>query len=259
LVVTAFAAANPYLTRPWSVFVADADYRARVEYKLTDWMARNLPDARAFATGSLRLWYNAWHNGQQVGGGSDQGLLNPTLSVTNWQVTHDVQTGRDIAWLQAVGADVVVVHNRGSEEIFQEFTAPQKFVGVLPVLYDDGHGDVIYRVPRRFPAHARVVEKSRIERLRPIPVSDNNGAELAAYAAALENGPDNEILMRWDGPQTIRLRASLHPGESLVVQESYDPGWRAYAGAQRLTIRRDAAGFMLVDAPPGPLDVLMTH
>jgi hypothetical protein len=251
----AIAMAYPYLARPWSVFASDPNYRARMEYKLAGWMARNQPGARAFVTGSLRLWYNVWHDGEQVGGGSEQGLLNGTLALAQWQVTRDIEPGRDIQWLQAVGADVVVVHQRESDEIFQEFAAPGKFAGRLQVLYDNGRGDIIYRVPRRFPAHARVVDRQRVAALRPIPVSDHDRDELAAYVAAVENGPDRSVEMRWEGVQAIRLRASLQPGEALLVQESYDPAWRAYAGGRRLPIRKDAAGFMLVDPPPGEQEI----
>ena len=256
-VMAAFSAGYLYLSRPWAVFVADPDYRARIEYKLADWMARNMPGARAFVTGSLRLWYNAWHDGEQVGGGSEQGLLNGTLALAQWQVTRDLEPGRDIQWLQAAGADAVVVHQRGSEEIFQEFASPGKFAGILPVLYDSGHGDVIYRVPRRFPAHARVVDRSRMEALRPIPVSDYDRAELAAYVEAVEKGPDRAVEMAWGGMQSIRLRAMFGPGEELLVQESYDPDWRAYSGGLRLEIRKDVAGFMLVDTPPGDREVCL--
>jgi hypothetical protein len=256
-VVAAFAAGYLYLSRPWSVFEADPNYRARVEYKLSEWLARTMPGARAFVTGSLRLWYNAWFDGEQVGGGSEQGLINGTLSLAQWQITRDVSAGRDIQWLQAVGADVVVVHQRGSQEIFQEFTSPAKFAGRLPVLYDDAQGDVIYRVPRRFPAHARVVEKARMEALRPIPVSDDDREELAAYVGAVENGPDREVSMAWDGVESIRLRADVRQGELLLVQESYDPAWRAYAGRTRLRVRKDACGFMLVETPVGTVDVVL--
>ena len=36
-----------------------------------------------------------------------------------------------------------------------------------------------------------------------------------------------------------------------MVQESYDPVWQAWSSGQRLPIRKDAMGFMAIDAPPG--------
>ena len=257
LVLAAFGAGWRYLARPWSVFAADPDYTARVEYRLAEWIARNLPGARTFASGSLRLWYNAWQDEEQVGGGSEQGLLNGEMFLAQWQVTRDTEPGRDIAWLQAVGADAIVLHQTGSEDLLQDFTAPRKFIGRLDVLYDDGRGDVVYRVPRRFPAHARVVEKRRMEAARPIPVSNDDGRELAAYVEAVEHGSDRAVEMRWEGSDAIRLHASLGEGDALLVQQSYDPAWRAYCGGRRVEIHKDAAGFMRVDAPPGEQEVLM--
>ena len=63
LVVVAFAAGWRYLARPWSVFEADPNPTARMEYRLPEWIASHLPGARTFASGSLRLWYNAWRDG----------------------------------------------------------------------------------------------------------------------------------------------------------------------------------------------------
>ena len=254
-VIVGFGAGYLYLSRPWSVIEADPDYRTRAEYTVSEWMTRSLPGARAFVTGTLRLWYNAWHDGEQVGGGSDQGLLNGIIASAQWQVTRDTEVGRDIAWLQALGVDAVAVDQRESGQIYQDFTAPRKFAGRLPILYDDGLGNVVYRVPRRFAAHARIVEKRRMDALSPIPVSNYNGEELGAYVAAVESGPDRAVEMRWEGTEAIRLRATLQSGEALLVQESYDPAWQAFAGGKRLPVRKDVAGFMLVDAPPGPQNV----
>lgn len=250
-VVAAFAASYPYLSAPWSIFVSDPDYRRRPEYRMTEWIAAHLPGSRVFATGSLRFWYDAWKDGAQVGGGSDQGLLNGTLSMVQWQVIRDAAAGRDIAWLKAVGADAIAVHQPPSAVIFFEYTDPRKFAGVLPAIFDDGNGDVLYAVPRRFPSRARIVNLEEIERLGPIPVSNENRADIEAYVRAVEEGPAREVEMRRDAPESIVLRARLDPGEALLVQESYDPAWRAYAAGRVLPISKDAAGFMLVHAPPG--------
>jgi hypothetical protein len=253
--VIAFAAGWRYLAQPWSIFEADSNPQARIEYQLAAWTARNLPGARVYTDGTTRLWFNAWQSQQQVGGGSEQGLLNNTIFLAQWQVTHDTEPGRDLAWLQAVGADAIIVHEREAPELLQEFAVPRKFSGRLPALYNNGHGDVIYRVPRRFPARARLVDAQRAAAARLIPDSNDDRNELMAYLSLLENGPDREVAMRWDDIGAIRLRASVHQGEALIVQESYDPAWRAFAGGRPLAIRKDPAGFMLIDVPPGEQDV----
>lgn len=60
-----------------------------------------------------------------------------------------------------------------------------------------------------------------------------------------------------DGPALIRLRAHVAWGESLVVQESYDPAWRAYSGDRSVPIARDVAGFMRLDPSPGDREVTL--
>jgi uncharacterized membrane protein YfhO len=47
------------------------------------------------------------------------------------------------------------------------------------------------------------------------------------------------------------VRAKVQAGQSIVVQESYDPAWQAWAGGTQVPVRKDAMGFMVVDAPPG--------
>ena len=47
------------------------------------------------------------------------------------------------------------------------------------------------------------------------------------------------------------LHGRLDPGQSLLVQETWDPAWQATVDGRRLPVRKDIMGFMVVDAPPG--------
>jgi uncharacterized membrane protein YfhO len=51
------------------------------------------------------------------------------------------------------------------------------------------------------------------------------------------------------------LRAKVSPGQAILVQETYDPAWQAWSDGQRLPLRADAMGFMVVAAPPGERQV----
>src|SRR5260370_25885725 len=95
-------------------------------------------------------------------------------------------------------------------------------------MFDDHAGDVIYRVPRRFPELARVVETSRVR-------EQAGGPALEAYAQALEKGPDSRALMEWDGIEAIRIRATIAEGQSVVGQMAYDSQWRGGLTARGLT------------------------
>jgi hypothetical protein len=182
---------------------------------------------------------------------------NGLLEVAQWQVTRDVAANvtRDIAWLQGLGADAVLVSQANSPEIYHEYPAPAKFAGIFPAIYDDGQGDTVYRVPRRAPAHARVVETRRMAGLAEIPMTNDDAAQIEAYADTVEHGSDAPVEMHWEGTDTIRVRARLDAGESLLVQESFDPAWRAWCDGKPLAIRKDVAGNMLIDVAPGDREV----
>jgi uncharacterized membrane protein YfhO len=49
----------------------------------------------------------------------------------------------------------------------------------------------------------------------------------------------------------IHVDASVAQGESILVQENYDPAWRAYDSGQPVRIEKDPIGFMIVHLPPG--------
>jgi hypothetical protein len=256
LLLASFGPSRHYLRRAWEIYPSDPNYRNRVEYRIPDRIARDLAGSRVFVSGSIRFWYDAWRDLPQVGGGAEQGLLNPSVMPALWEVLLGPRAEPGVLWLKALGADAVVVVDKTSQEAYHDFQYPRKFAGALPVFFDDGKGDVIYRVPRRYPALARVVDCARAEALGPIRYNDDV-ERLGQYVEALESGPPSPVEMSWEGTDAIRLRTALAAGQCLLVQVSYDPAWRAYAGGKPAPVYRDALGQMRIDAPPGSRDVLL--
>ena len=250
----AFYSATGYIHHAWHVFPTDPDYTKRVEYRMTEWLWKNMPDARAYPTGSVRFWYDAWHDLAEVGGGSEQGLLNPEVEPAGWETTLGDKPEPTVLWLQAMAADVVYVSDKRSQEIFKDFQHPEKLAGTLPVLLDDQQGDVLYRVPRRYPARARVVETARLNAVHS-PRFNDDVEYLKTYVDVMEQGPDSPATLTRDGTDAMTVLAHLEAGQSLVVQETYDPAWHAYAGGNELPLRKDAMDFMVVEAPPGDQDI----
>ena len=254
LVLAAFWTATGYIRHAWHVFPQTPDYQNRVEYRVTDWIWKNMPDARIFATGSVRFWYDAWHDLPELGGGSDQGLLNAQAEPAQWEINLGRQAEPTILWLQAFGSDAVFVSDQRSQEMFKDVEAPEKLAGKVPVLFDDQKGDMLYQIPRRFPARARVVDTARLNALKP-PRSSQDVENLGAYVDVIEKGPDAPPSVARNGPDVMLVRAKVETGQSIVVQESYDPAWQAWAGGTRVPVRKDAMGFLVVDAPPGEREV----
>jgi hypothetical protein len=254
IVLAAFFTTKSYIFHAWHIFPADPNYQGRIEYQIPKWLSQNIPGARFQTEGSVRFWFDVWHDLAQMTGGSDQGLVNGVTMDAQYVIRVDPNPEASVLWLQCLGVDAVYVPGPGSQEIYKDYKIPEKFVGVLPPIYDNHHGDVIYRVPRRNLTRARVVETAQINAVGR-PQYYNLLPSLRAYADAIEKGPEQPITLEHDGPDAMRVRARLSPGQSIVVQESYDPAWHAWSGRVPLRVRKDAMGFMIIDAPPGEQEV----
>ncbi len=254
IAVACLAPSWKYLTKVHTIFVADREPEKRLEYELSDWMAKNMPGARALPAGTVRFWYNAWHDLPQLGGGSEQGLLNPKVVPPVWQAYLGPEPELSIRWFQITGVDAVIVNGKNSREFYKDFQFPDKFNGKLPVLYDNGRGDTIYGVPRRYKSLARVVNRAEHDALPFIP--GNGYAEpLEAWYRNVEQGPDAPTEMRWDGTDRFFVKAKVGEGQALWVAESLDSNWRAYVNGTRMPLRIDNLGFMVLDLPPGEHEV----
>ena len=109
---------------PGSLYPREPDYRQRVEYRMSDWMAGHLPRSAHLVSGSVRFWWDTWHDLAQVGGGSEQGLLNRRVMPAQWEVHVGTDPELAVRWLTALGADAVIVSDQHSQEIYHDFKAP---------------------------------------------------------------------------------------------------------------------------------------
>jgi hypothetical protein len=254
LVVAAFNTSKHYVKHSWHV-VEPSEYKSRVEYRVTDWLWKNQPDARVFTSGTLRFWFDTWHDLPEMGGGSEQGLLNPIVYLAMWEVELGTEPDLVKLWLQALGVDVMYASDATSEEPYKDIHNLDRFAKLL-VLWTDGQGNTLWSTERRYPARVRVVDTAR---LNSLPATRNNQDidHLRPYVEAIENGPDSPATLRHLTTDVMVAHARLEPGQSLLVQETWDPAWHAWADGKPLPVRKDQVGFMVVDAPPGERDVRM--
>jgi hypothetical protein len=227
-----------------------SQHQDRFEYKITNWIHENLPGQRLYVTGTLRFWFNGWHNIPHVGGGSEQGLANGTVIPAQWELNLGPELEPSQTWLEATGADAVIVHGPKSKEFYRDIVTPAKFKD-WQVLYDDGEDNLIYRVPRRFPGIARAVDTTAARAI-PTPTGTARLADARPYAKMLNEGPAIPATVRFTSSDSFVVSSAgpLPPNTSLTILESFDSSWRATANGRELPVIRDALGFMRIDAPP---------
>ncbi len=255
--VVAFTPAVRYLRHVRSPFPKAAPLESVYEYKMAKWVHEHLPGERVLPSGSVRLWFDTWYDNAQPDGGSQQGMLNQIIPVAVFQILQGDKAELAILWLRALGAGAVVAPDRTSFDAYRDYSLPEKFRGVVPALYDDGHGTVIYEIPRLHPGIARVVEDARIAAIGPIRGGDD-GERLRKYVAAVENPAQPNSTLTWRGFDEARIQADVKQGQSVLVQETWDPAWRAEENGRDLPIRTDPTmGFMLIGVPEGAHSIHM--
>jgi hypothetical protein len=250
LTIFLFLPAPKYLKHAYSPFVRVANWEDQFERRITYWVSENLPGERVMASGTIRFWLNAWFDNPQPEGGSDQGMLNQGLPAPSFQILHDDHGENSVLWLQALGTSAVIVPFPNSLEYYHDYQHPAKFSGRLPVILDDGHGTVIYSVPRIYKSLGRVVDRAKEAGLRDMNAGADNET-LKNYVSIIE-APQPETSVVWSGFEAMKVKATVAEGQSVLLQETYDPAWHAYENGRQLPIHMEKPmGFMLMDVDPG--------
>jgi hypothetical protein len=250
IVLAAYPAAN-YLRHAYSPFERASHVDSQYEFKISKWVHDHLTGERVLTSGTVRLWFDAWFDNAETGGGSDQGMLNRVLPGALFQATNGEDGHNTVLWMQALGTDAVIVPGAASPEFYHDYRAPEKFRGLVPVLFDDGQGTVIYRIPRRYPGIGRVVETVKIAAARPINPA-NDVPALERYVAVVESADQDPAPVLWRSVDEFDLEAHVSHGQSILVQETYDSAWHAYEHGHALPIRIEPVmNFMLIDVAEG--------
>jgi hypothetical protein len=222
------------------------DISAKVEYRAATWAQQNYPNLRFFMPGSIAQWTNAFSDIQQFTGESFTMAINQVQQRADTAIAFgdsDIQkeVRMSLAWLKAYGVGVVAIPARNSEEYWKGVTHPEKFEGVLPVLWQAG-GVTMYRVPLRESSLAHTVPESAI--VRRVPREPDDTKDVERYVAALDDPSLPSTSFDWEGRNRIRIRATGVPGGVVSVQVTYHPGWHATVAGKSRKIFKDGLGLM---------------
>jgi hypothetical protein len=239
-------AAVHFVSNAWKVQPRRVDRREILGYQIAQWLNQygasgQRASGHVMAAGELEGELLLWSNVPQVGG-PDTGMTNfLALAAQRRQIALGCEANSErIAelWLRALNVQYFVVHGGDSREYFHWFSQPGKF-SALPVAWNNGAGDTIYRVPDYRASDAVVVDLAEMERL-PRLRSTADAESLAAYDAWATGKRPASI--RWDAPDRAIIDAQPGPDEGILIKTNYDRGWRA-TGART---ESDPIGFLVI-------------
>jgi len=240
--------------------IGGIDITQTSEWKTADWLNKHWSAERVMVPGSTQFWLTAFSDTPQIGGGFLQGVTNFEVRAASYGITWgkgDAWPEWSVLWLKALGVQGVAVSMAGSTEVYKDYRDPQKFEGVLPVLWRDG-GDVFYQVGKPHASLARVVPRSTLPPRTPESAADVE--PIRAYVAALDDDQMPEAPFQWTTAHSARIVTNLAAGQVVSWQESYHKGWHASVNGRDVRIERDALGLMFIDAQmTGPVTVELNY
>jgi hypothetical protein len=227
------------------------DVTSTIEYKTAQWFQYNLAKGRAFVGAETGLWLNVFADTSQMNSGHEP--FNPNFAVVEMSV-YSIYSGENagtrdaensILWLKAFGCQAIYIPGPKSRVNTKPFQHPYKFEGVLPVLWHE-EDDTIYAVPQRTKSLAHVMAEGALVQTQPINGLDTG--ELSRYVAALDDPAFPDAPLIWRSTTDAQIRTTLHPGQVISVQQTFDKGWIATANGRPAKITRDALGMTVIHA-----------
>ena len=242
--------------------IRSTDMTRTASYRVAQWLDEHMGKQRVMLPGSYSYQFNDFSDGPQLFGGHDPMLPNFVMRIANFTIYSGFNAGaRDaeisILWFKALGVHAVAVPGPGSEEVYKPFVHPQKFDGLLPVLWQEG-GDTIYAVPSPSSSLARVISKGAVVQRTPIHGLDVE--EVERYVKSLDDPAMPKAALVWPNRHTMDIRTEMHSGELLSIQETYTPGWRVTVNGAQGRLRSDGLGLMILEpACDGRCDIALTY
>lgn len=245
-----FSAAQVYRAYDYSCdAVAPIDIASTVEYRAATWFDAHMRSSRVMVPGSVEFWLQAFTEAPQLGGGFEQGNINFSNRIAQFQVLSGMGAGvNDVAtsllWLKAFGVQAVMSGGPKTREHYRAFVNGAKFQGVLAELWREGD-DAIYRVPGRNNSLAHTMRAAHLVSRPPY-----NGVEVEqvrAYVDAIDDPALPEASFVWRTNHSAEILTRAQATHVVSVQVTYDPGFHAWANGREARVFRDGLGWIAVE------------
>ena len=225
--------------------IQPADISHSLPFREANWIAANLPGQRVLVASQGQYLFNLFADNPQMGAGHEPSAPNLVQLAAIRTIYSGGNAGAQdgpssVLWLQAFGCGAVVVPGRDSKDHFHWIENPDKFDGLVPLLWRES-GESIYQIPQRSASLAHVIPRSAVVRTKP------EVSSLRRYVDALESASMPAASIVWENPDHARIAAKMDSSDLLSVQINYDPGWEARIGGRKVEIGADGLGFILMD------------
>jgi hypothetical protein len=235
----------------------NSDITATTEYQITDWLSSNANGKRVYLTGTHTFWLNVWSDVFQLRGAGDH-ATQPLWPHLWYQIYWGDDGKLAIKWLQALGIKYIVVNFPESKVTFHDYRYPYKFDGLAEKVFEY-QGDVIYALPVQHTGLVAAVDKQKLDKVGIFwDIKEGkeilNEEKLNQYLDATENSPEFfDLNYSYQSPwKEMEIKApKIKEGQGVLVRMSYHPGWQAYQNNQKIKIKKDPLGFMLLEANQG--------
>lgn len=226
--------------------VQTADVRQSVDYRIASWADEHMHGRRMLVSGAHSFNFNVFTRTPQFHGGHDPMQPNEVMKIalyTIFQGPRENDGATSILWLKAMGVHAVSVPGPDSDEFYKPFVNPQKFDGLLPVLWKEG-GNTIYQVPARSDSLAHVVPYDTLVNKQPINGLDTS--ELQEYVNALDDPTLPPAPLEWKDWSHGAITTTVDPGHALSIQMTYHPGWHATIEGREQPTEKDGLGLLII-------------
>lgn len=210
------------------------------EGEMVDFLTEKMEKGeRVFLSGSPVFWLNEKVDLAQVRGGRDEAAGHPFWDRAAWEIREGEKPELSLAWLRVLGVSWLAVHGPGSAEPFGDFRRPEKFEKLAELVkMGEGEGDAVYKVTGA--NLVREVEKTEIWSELREPESGEEEVFLEKYLSALGKG----LVFTWKSPGELVFES--RGGQPVSVAVSFERGWQATQGKERLRVERDVLGQVVV-------------
>lgn len=229
--------------------IRPADIVHSAPFREARWIAANLPGQRVLDAGEGQWLFNLFSDNPQMGAGHEPSAPNWVQRVAVYTIFSGQNAGAEdgpisLLWLKAFACGAIVVPGRDSKDHYHAIVNPDKFDGLLPLVWRES-GDSIYQVPLRSTSLAHVIPKSAIVGDRPVHGLDVG--ELRRYVDALESEAIPAASIAWQNPDHASIAARMDSSQVVSVQITYDSGWQARIGGRKVKTSADELGFIVID------------